>query len=136
MELVVDANVLFSAAITGSKTAELIMRDDLKLYAPEYLLQEFAKYEDTLLEKSHREKDDFQKFMNTLKRRIELVPKEEFEHRLDEAREITPDPDDAAYFALALNRECRIWSDDRELQEQEEVEVLITEEIVESLEVE
>ncbi|MFB6180535.1 MAG: PIN domain-containing protein, partial [Candidatus Nanohalobium sp.] len=73
--------------------------------------------------------------MNTLKRRIELVPKEEFENRLEKAREITPDPDDAAYFALALHRKCSIWSDDRELQEQKEVEVLTTEEIVRKLEI-
>ncbi|MFB6158769.1 MAG: PIN domain-containing protein [Candidatus Nanohalobium sp.] len=130
MELVVDANVLFSAAITDSKTAELMMRDDLNLYAPEYLFKEFAKYEETLLEKTHRERDGFQKFMNTLKRRIELVPKEGFEHRLDEARDVTPDPDDAAYFALALSREYRIWSDDRELQEQVEVEILTTAELI------
>jgi predicted nucleic acid-binding protein len=130
MELVVDANVLFSAAITDSKTAELMMRDNLKLYAPEYLFKEFAKYEDTLLEKTHRSEEDFQKFLKILEKRIELVPKEEFEHRLSEAREVTPDPDDAAYFALALHRQARIWSDDRDLQQQEEVDVLTTEELV------
>lgn len=135
MELVVDANVLFSAAIIDSKTASLMLRDDLKLYAPEYLFKEFAKYEETLLEKTHRSEEDFQKFLKILERRIELMPKEDFEHRLEEAREVTPDPDDAAYFGLALHREAKIWSDDRELEEQEEVEVLKTEEIVRKLEI-
>jgi predicted nucleic acid-binding protein len=42
MDLVVDANVLFSAAIKESSTAELILRDDLRLMAPEYLFEEFV----------------------------------------------------------------------------------------------
>ena len=134
MELVVDANILFSAAISDSKTAELMLRDDFKLYAPEYLFKEFSKYEEKLVKKTNRETADFREFMDILERRIDLVPKEDFEHRLDEAREITPDPDDAAYFALALHRKCRIWSDDRELQDQKKVEIITTTDLVENSE--
>jgi predicted nucleic acid-binding protein len=44
MKFVADANVLFSAATRDSKAAELLLRDDLSLYAPEYLFDEFEKY--------------------------------------------------------------------------------------------
>ena len=133
MELILDANILFSAAISDSKTAELMLRDDLKLYAPEFLFKEFAKYEEELIEKTNREKADFREFMKVLERRIELVPKKDFKNKMDEARQTTPDPDDAAYFALALHRKCSIWSDDRELHDQEKVEIITTTDLVEHL---
>jgi len=132
MEPVIDANILFSAAITDSKTAELMLQDDLKLYAPEYLFKEFSKYEDKLVEKTNRERQNFQKFMNVLRKRIKLVPREEFDHKLEQARKITPDPDDAAYFGLALHKKCCIWTDDKELQKQERVEIITTTKLIES----
>lgn len=42
MRLVLDANILFAALIKDSLTAELIIKDELQLYAPEFLLDEFA----------------------------------------------------------------------------------------------
>jgi len=42
VRLVLDANILFAALIKDSLTAELIIKDELQLYAPEFLLDEFA----------------------------------------------------------------------------------------------
>ncbi len=42
MKLVLDANILFVAFIKDTLTAELIINDKLQLYAPEFLLDEFA----------------------------------------------------------------------------------------------
>ena len=44
MRLIIDANILFSALIKDSSTAKLLIDDKLKLYAPEFLFEEFAKY--------------------------------------------------------------------------------------------
>lgn len=134
MDLVVDANILFSAAIADSKTSELLLIDDLRLYAPEYLFQEFKKYEEELLEKTHREPEDFEQFVNLLRRHIRVVPKEEFRDELDTAREFCPDPADVPYFALALHLNASIWTDDKQLQEQQEVSILTTSDIVERIE--
>lgn len=54
MDLVVDANILFAALVKESRTAELLFRDDFHLYAPDFILQEFSKYEQELLEKTAR----------------------------------------------------------------------------------
>ena len=43
MILVIDANILFSALIKNSLTAELLFEPTLKLYAPEFLIEEFMK---------------------------------------------------------------------------------------------
>lgn len=134
MDLVVDANILFSAAIRDGKTAELLLRDDLHLYAPEFLFVEFRKYEDSILEKTHRSSDDFQRFVDILEKRIDVIPKEEFSPRTEEADEASPDPDDVPYLALALERNADLWSDDEELSEQDAVKVWKTHHLVERLE--
>ena len=51
MDLVVDANVPFSAAIRDSKTAVLLLRDDVDYHVPEYIFEEFAGHRGELLEK-------------------------------------------------------------------------------------
>jgi predicted nucleic acid-binding protein len=52
MRLFVDANILFSALIKDSLTAKILVDDRLKLYTPEFLFEEFAKYEDYILKKT------------------------------------------------------------------------------------
>ena len=59
MDLVVDANILFAALIKDGITAKLLFLDDLHLYAPEFLLDEFNKHRNYLLNKTHRTKEDF-----------------------------------------------------------------------------
>ncbi|TXT53231.1 MAG: putative nucleotide-binding protein, containing PIN domain [Promethearchaeota archaeon] len=51
MKLVVDANILFAGLIKDGKTAELLTSDRLQLLAPQFLFEEFAKYEELILKK-------------------------------------------------------------------------------------
>lgn len=133
MDLVVDANILFSAVIKSSKTAELLFRDDLHIYAPEYLFEEFKKYREELLERTHRTRNNFERFSWILKKRIEIIPKEEFKNRLAEAKRVSPDPGDVPYFALAIELDAEIWSNDDALKSQNKVAVWKTHELVEHL---
>jgi predicted nucleic acid-binding protein len=55
---------------------------------------------------------------------------EELSEFVQEAENITPDPDDMVYFALALRMKCPIWSNDKKLKEQEKVKVYNTHELV------
>ncbi|MHA1131058.1 MAG: PIN domain-containing protein [Candidatus Helarchaeota archaeon] len=48
-----DANILFAALIKEGPTADLLITGDFKLYAPEFLLTEFQKYEPLILKKTH-----------------------------------------------------------------------------------
>ncbi|MFH1094689.1 MAG: PIN domain-containing protein [Candidatus Micrarchaeota archaeon] len=45
------------------------------------------------------------------------------------ARRLSPDPDDWPFFALALSRDCGIWSNDKRLKKQAKVKVWSTEEL-------
>src|SRR3990167_7551404 len=131
MDLIVDANILFAALVRDSKTAELLFRDDFHLYAPDFIFQEFAKYERELLEKTERTHEDFVRFLEILKRRITIVPVEEIGPFMKKAQEISPDLRDAAYFALALKLNADIWSNDALLQTQKQVRVWKTQQLAE-----
>lgn len=133
MDLVVDANVLFSAAIRDSATATLILHDDLRLHAPAYLFEEFETYRGTLLDRTHREPQDFTRFVEILRGRISIVQRSAFEHHERTAENVCPDPGDVPYFALALALEARLWSDDRALRDQSAVPVVTTTELLERL---
>ena len=70
MKLVVDANILFASMIKDSLTAELLLSDKLNLFAPEFLFDEFTKYEEYILKKTNRSKEDFAQYLNILKEEI------------------------------------------------------------------
>ena len=50
MDIVIDANVFLSALISpGGKTCEMLFNDRLKLFAPEWLLEEFEEHKQEIL---------------------------------------------------------------------------------------
>lgn len=131
MDLVIDANILFAAIVRVGVTADMLFRNDLHLYAPEFLLEEFEKYKETLLEKTGKAKEDFLLVFEALRRRITIVPSKEIEPFLEKAKQLSPDVKDVAYVALALRLHCAIWSNDRALkEEQQDVRVYHTRELI------
>ena len=73
MELVIDANILISALInTEGKTYDLIFNDIIKLFAPEYLLEEITKYKEEILLKSGLNYSDFEIFLSSVSSKIKL----------------------------------------------------------------
>jgi len=133
VDLVVDANVLFAALVKQSKTAELLFRDELHLYAPDFIFEEYSKYKGELLEKTGRSPQDFEHLVKVLQRRINVLPVEEFLPFMKEAKAVSPDAKDAAYFAVALKLGASIWSNDKKLKEQKQVKVWNTSELASKL---
>lgn len=133
MELVVDANVLFSALIAGGKTRELLYSEKLDLIAPEFLLMEVESHQDEICEKSGLSKEEFEFALILFRKRIDIVPKEEFEEYLIRANQHCPDPDDTEYFALTMSEDAVLWSDEKRLKDQDEVKVISTSELISML---
>ena len=129
MDIVVDANIIFAALIKESFSHHLLFSEKLRLFTPEYVLIEFEKHKEEILEKTSRTTADFFQLLEILKRRIILVPLEELANYVEEAERITPDPNDMAYFALALKLNCAIWTNDKKLKEQDRVKIYHTHEI-------
>lgn len=129
MDLVIDANVLFSALIKDSFAYNLLFSGSFHIFTPEYIFTELEKHKEEILKKTERTAEEFFRLLETLKRRIIIVPLEELVHYIDEAEELTPDPYDMVYFALALKLSCAIWSNDKKLKEQGKVKVYNTHEL-------
>ncbi len=51
MDLVIDANVLFSALIKDSFAYNLLFSDVFHIFTPEYIFTELEKHKDEILEK-------------------------------------------------------------------------------------
>ena len=131
MKLVVDANILFTSMIKESSTAELLLSDKLNLFAPEFLFDEFTKYEQYILEKTNRSKEDFAQYLNILKEIIEIIPQNIIRPFIEKAEKFSPDPKDSVYIACALAINFKLWSNDKRLKEsQEKIEVVTTEELI------
>lgn len=130
MDLVVDSNILFAVCLVKGKTEELFFSDDIHLFAPEFIFEEFEKYKQILMSRTKRSRQDFVKLIDINKNRIQLIPNEETERFIDKARKICPDKNDADFFALALKLNCPIWSNDKKLSEQKFIKIYTTTELV------
>ncbi len=130
MKLVVDANILFSALIKDSVARRLLFEEEFELYAPEYLFEEFAAHNDEILLKSKRSEGEFWQVIAILRTRITIIPFQAFEKFMEQAQKVSPDKDDAAYFAVALAVGGSIWSNDKALKHQKAVQVLNIQELL------
>ncbi len=136
LELIVDANVLFSALLAKSTTRKLLFSPHLKLSAPEYLITELEKHlesDSELREKLNQTKEETEVVIHELLHNIETIPAVEYRQLIGQALKISPDEFDAPYFALALHLKLPIWSNDKRLKKQKMVQVHNTWEILEKL---
>lgn len=131
-ELIIDANILMSALVaTSGKTYDLIFSERIKLFSPEFLLEEFENHKKEILEKSKLSDADFKLFLSLISAEIEFVSRTEFEKYIPNASEFTPDSDDTEYFALAMKLKCALWSNDKALKNQDKIKVYNTKELLE-----
>jgi len=131
MELIIDANILMSAlVITKGFTYDLIFNDKIRLFAPEYLLEEFEEHREEIIEKSKLSEEELQLFLSLISTKIDFIPYTEFKEFIKQSEEITPDPDDTEYLALALKLNCSIWSNDKRLKNQDKIKIYSTDELI------
>ncbi len=128
MELVLDANILFSALIKEGITRELMLADEIVLFTPEYIINEFLEHIGEIAKKTHVEKHALIDFLKILfkESNINIIPLDEIRSFIVDAKKISPDPDDVLYFAAAIRIRCGIWSNDKKLKNQEQIPVYST----------
>lgn len=135
MHLVVDTNVVFSALIAGGKTRELVITGPADLHVPEFFYSELDAHRDEVAEKTGLDHNELGVLLNLLFENVHVVPREEFDEYLPDARAIIADvdPDDVPFLALALHLDVDVWTDDEHFQEQNAVGVYRTHELVDHL---
>lgn len=132
--LVVDANIPFAALVAWEgMTQELLFSISLELISPEFMPLELEKYFPLIAEKSGCSIEEIRIALSLVLSRIKIIPFNEYERFVPNAKEICPDPKDVEYVALALAQNCSIWSNDQELGKQEKVKVISTSELIKLL---
>jgi predicted nucleic acid-binding protein len=138
MLLVVDANVVFSVLIKGGKTLDIFILNRankrFNFIAPEFLMVEVEKHAREIIKKTGLSSEELGKVLDFLEKEIEFISFEEFSEFCEEAEQISPDPNDVQYFALALKLNGAIWSNDKLLKKQLAIEVLSTGEVIKLME--
>lgn len=102
---------------------------------PEFFYLELGNYEGEVAEKTGLDQHEFTVLLNLLFEHLRVVPRDEFEAYLDEARPLIgdADPGDVPFLPLALHRDADIWSDDGHFQEQDAVKAWRTHELIDEL---
>src|SRR3989344_1462342 len=133
MELVLDANILFSALIRDSHTRHFLLFSGHSFYTPEFVFEEINNHMDEIKEKTMLSEPEIREILGNIIAfgGIKIIPLDELKSHRDEAKRISPDPDDSHYVALALKHRCAIWSNDKDLKEkQNAVKVYSSEDIL------
>ncbi len=124
MFAVVDTNILTSFFMRGSKIRNMLLSPVLIPVSPAFALMELGTNRDWVMERARLDKSGFGELIRILSSVVRFIPLEEYSDKLSEAREISPDPEDIDFFAVALLLDAVIWSEDKELKKQDRIEVL------------
>ena len=133
MRIVVDANIIISGLIRDSATRRLLIEIEPDLLTPAYVHDEIDTHIETVIEKSGLKEPEVEQLIQTLFKRIAVIPRAEITGSFQEAARAmrNQDPDDAMYVAAARERDAVLWSDDGDYHDQTLVDVMTTTEIFE-----
>ncbi len=130
LPIVVDANIIISLLIAKGSKHTLFFSSHISPVSPDWALFEIGKHWDILSEKSGLSEEELKSEFEAVRLQLKTARIDELESWLNEARKISPDTEDAEYFALALKYDCPLWSHDSDLAVQSKVEVLSTKELL------
>ena len=142
MNIIVDSNILFTFFWKNSTFSILSKRKELKLFAPEYALEEIRKYEDEIIKKTKISKEEFKIDMLELLNHINFVNIEDYRSefknikslvKIFKEEEYTEFLNDIDFIALALKINAPLWTHDKLLKKQNRIKILSTKEIIELL---
>ena len=134
MLFVIDATALFSVLIGKSSSSNILFKEGIDWFSPEFLKEELKEHKEEIMAKSSLKEDDFNAFIELVFSQIKIVDEDLFRDKRELAKSLISDPDDTEYLALslALNK-SPIWSNDPHFKEQSAVRVFTTNELVEFL---
>ena len=132
-KIVIDANILFSffkKDSTRRKIIELMLDNECILVSPEFVIEELISDKDKIIRFSGIKNSEFFFIFSLLRKNIVTISKEEYASFFVEARKLSPHIKDVPYFALALNLDCPIWSDEKAFKQQSRIKILSTNELL------
>ena len=121
MKIIVDVNVVVSTLLNKGIPFNVFFLNSIvnkfEFFAPEFLLAEFEKHEQELIEETKFSKKEFGIIKDFLFKEINFVSKPEFSEFLSKANELLKTHvKDIPYVALALKLNAPIFSGDKVLK--------------------
>ncbi len=110
-----------SAFIKQSKTAELMVNPAFQVYAPQFIGDELLKYREEIAQRTHRSIESFNLIIAEIFSLMTFPSYDEVKSHIQHAAQISPDPKDISYLAVALYLNCPIWSNDSALREKQNI---------------
>jgi len=119
MKAVVDANVVFSALISGSDIYIRFIKAN-EIYAPDFIFQEVERYEKRIIKKTNLEEAEFRKFVYILFKNIKTIPKfgisrDSWQRAYKLCKDL--DEKDTPYVALSIELDIDLITRDKKLIE-------------------
>ncbi|TAE07675.1 MAG: PIN domain-containing protein [Bacteroidetes bacterium] len=117
MELIVDANVLFSTLISGKGIYKRMVQD-FQVYSLDYIFTELTYYQEDILKKTKLDKEQFAPYTIAIFSKIKVLPSIVLS---DEAKQkaydlcLGIDLKDAPYVALAIQMNIPLLTRDKVL---------------------
>ncbi len=113
MRLVVDSNIVFAALLRDGVARALLIEPPFDLLSPEWMLVEIRKHREDIANRAGLMLEEIDALLTLVTERIKIVPRTDYDARLEEARRRIhqSDPGDVPFLALTLARECDgIWT--------------------------
>ena len=132
MEIVVDTNIIISALLKDGITRRILLLSPFDTYTIVGAQEEIDAHKKELIHKSKITDEQFEYLIQLIFSKMSLISPVDIEPFRDIAMEIMKDIDidDAPFLALAMNLNSPLWSNDRHLKRQNEVQVFTTREIL------
>ena len=136
---VIDANVLFSAFISGKSVYRLLFSEHT-IYLPDFAFLEIEKYKQRILKKTKLTELEFQEFVLKLLTNVTVIPNLLISQRsLKDAYELCKDIDekDTVYIAVALEFDVTLITSDKTLftglKKQDFTQVILLKDVIDTL---
>ncbi|MBI4448965.1 hypothetical protein HY641_02985 [Candidatus Woesearchaeota archaeon] len=130
MRLVVDSNVLMRFFWQKSATRSLLLKTGLDQLSVEFALQEIEKHRERICQQTRISRQEFKEVKNELTTVVRFVPLGDYREFLRKAGQVSPDPEDVDFFALAMKIQAPLWSDEGRLKSQQAVRVCSTNDLL------
>jgi predicted nucleic acid-binding protein len=133
MILLVDTNIIISSLIRDSIIRRIIIDDNLRLFVPEYTLDEIRKHKNEVCKKADISEFDFDILLSLIFSNITVVPSSEYHDHMTKAKKIIGkyDVTDVPFVACCLALKADgIWTEDKDFKKQKTVNVFTTKDIL------
>ena len=130
MKITVDANILFACLIKDSTTRRLFFNPALFLFAPEFIVDEFARHLAEVRKKPGLGDGELYRLVDKVLGQLVLVPDKDLKPFLPAATSLVDDPKDWLYISCALYENTIIWSHDLDFGTQKRIRIISTNELI------